>query len=314
MAQDPAFLCYYKDILVSTADWDADELGWYMRLLCHQADKPEGLIADDMEALAALAGVKFSLYQKFLSSWKARMSKKFEVNEQGLLVNLKQASTLEDRRKFKEVSAEKGLFGYYVKMAKADILAINLAWDTLELAIKKYLRETISSDHTKEVNQANWKQTLEKIKANPSSWAISIIGDANGIGNANTNTGIGGAGGKGFGTEQNPVLWESNKKSFFNAGDWIFKFCIAKEIGVERFDELAKDFIADLEHKEDFKTSLKEIRSHFTSWFNKYHKNGTKQRTNGQKSTTIAARSEDALASLIARGNEKFNAAGKNTT
>ena len=197
MAKDPAFLCYYKDILVSTADWDADELGWYMRLLCHQADKPEGLTTD-VEALAALAGVKFSLYEKFLNSWSTRISKEFITNDSGLLINLKQAGTLEDRRKFKDVSAEKGLLGWYVKIAKREILALNLAWDTLEQSVKKHLKETISSEATKEANQAKFKLMVEDIQANPTSWTNSIyadaIGNANGDANANTILNKGGVG------------------------------------------------------------------------------------------------------------------------
>ena len=39
MAQDPAFLFYFQDFLVGTDDMDNDEVGAYIRCLCHQAAK-----------------------------------------------------------------------------------------------------------------------------------------------------------------------------------------------------------------------------------------------------------------------------------
>jgi len=69
--------------------------------------------------------------------------------------------------------------------------------------------------------------------------------------------------------------WESDKSSFFNAGNWIFKFCTDKSISTEDFDSLSKEFISDLELREDFKP-LKEIRNHFTNWYNNRKANGKK--------------------------------------
>jgi len=68
--------------------------------------------------------------------------------------------------------------------------------------------------------------------------------------------------------------WDSDKKSFLNGGDWIFKFCTDKKISIDDFDLKAKEFLSDVELKEDFKP-LKDLRSHFTNWFNlKNGKNG----------------------------------------
>jgi hypothetical protein len=39
MAKDPAFLFYYQDFLVGTDDMTNDEVGAYIRCLCHQASK-----------------------------------------------------------------------------------------------------------------------------------------------------------------------------------------------------------------------------------------------------------------------------------
>ena len=39
MAKDPAFLFYYQDFLVGTDDFSNEEVGAYIRCLCHQASK-----------------------------------------------------------------------------------------------------------------------------------------------------------------------------------------------------------------------------------------------------------------------------------
>lgn len=82
----------------------------------------------------------------------------------------------------------------------------------------------------------------------------------------------------------NHVFWETEKKSFMNAGDWIFKFCTDKNIPVELFDKKAKEFISDLELKEDYK-EVKELKRHFTNWYNivskNENKNGSKHKNKG---------------------------------
>lgn len=62
--------------------------------------------------------------------------------------------------------------------------------------------------------------------------------------------------------------WEAEKNMFLQGGDWIFNFCRSKKLTVNQFDSIAKEFLNDLELKEDYKV-VKEIRSHFTNWFNK---------------------------------------------
>lgn len=71
----------------------------------------------------------------------------------------------------------------------------------------------------------------------------------------------------GVGEDEN-WIWDAEKEKFFQGGDWIYKFTQEKNLTVNQFDKIAKEFIADLELKEDYKP-IKEIRSHFTNWFNK---------------------------------------------
>lgn len=93
--------------------------------------------------------------------------------------------------------------------------------------------------------------------------------------NVNVNTdgfvkdGIGGAG------EKEGFNWDFEKEKFLQDGGWIYKFCMEKKLTPERFTEIANEFLTDLELKEDYKP-IKEIRSHFTNWYNKEQKSKTK--------------------------------------
>jgi len=81
--------------------------------------------------------------------------------------------------------------------------------------------------------------------------------------------------------------WESDKKSFLNAGDWIFKFCTDKKIPLDEFEKKANEFISDTELREDFKP-LTELRKHFTNWFNlKNSKVNGHHRINGRELSTV---------------------------
>jgi hypothetical protein len=172
MAKDPAFLLYYKDILVSCADMDADVLGWYTRLLCHQADKPDGL-PNDLETLASLAGVKMSQYKRFSICWKHTLEAKFEVNGQGLLENPTQAQGIEHRRSYKNKQQKRGMVGAFIKKLRGKISFDNQQWNEL------------SHNCVEDILTANDPLEIEKtLKRTLVAYATSIIGN----GNANGNT------------------------------------------------------------------------------------------------------------------------------
>lgn len=117
MAKDPAFLLYYKDLLTSCADWDGDAFGWYVKLLCHQADKPDGL-PNNIESLAGIANVKFSQFERFKTCWESLISTQFVVNEFGLLINLKMKKGLDERRNYLDAQSIKGIIGAFVKRVR----------------------------------------------------------------------------------------------------------------------------------------------------------------------------------------------------
>lgn len=123
-----------------------------------------------------------------------------------------------------------------------------------------------------EENKGNFEYDFKNLGANQG--LNSPIGKGIGKGN-----GIGNEGGVGETEAITPELWTTVKKNFFEDGPWQFKFVTEKNIPLERLELLQEDFIKDLELREDFK-ELKELKSHFTNWYNKKEKNGNKHSGN----------------------------------
>lgn len=213
MAQDPAFLIMYKDILVSCADWDADILGWYFRLLSHQADKPGGLPAD-LESLASLAGVKFSQFDRFASCWKHTLKDKFEANGQGLLVNRKQDEMLSDRRKYKEKQALRGTVGAFIKKAKG----LNKFSPHQLGLISDHLFLVLSPENSKEDNEEAYKRTLEAFIGNANGNANTVKDSLEGAGNLSPDTEL--PGNILEAAEMSQVTLTGNKNTEFIKSHW----------------------------------------------------------------------------------------------
>jgi hypothetical protein len=188
MAKDPAFLMYYKEWLVSTAGWDADVRGWYINLLCHQADKrtleATGL-PNDIETLAELAGVKISQFDRFKECWKRTLEAKFKLAEDGTLINSKMDMVLKDRREFTNKQSIRGLLGYYIKLARK---AVDLSDRQAEELYRHLEKEDFPNKNKKE-RLESLKRTLQAIiNSNVNIDSISltkgekqIIKNSNGI-------------------------------------------------------------------------------------------------------------------------------------
>lgn len=89
MAQDPAFLFYYQDFLVGTDDMDNDEVGAYIRCLCHQASK--GCISEKHM-------MKICLRQEVYNI----VSRKFQRSEDGHFCNERLLLEINKRKAFAE--------------------------------------------------------------------------------------------------------------------------------------------------------------------------------------------------------------------
>lgn len=67
------------------------------------------------------------------------------------------------------------------------------------------------------------------------------------------------------------TLWVNVVKNFHNDFRWKEKFCIDKKITMMELEKGMKEFISNLELREEYK-ELKELKNHFTNLFNKNKK------------------------------------------
>ncbi len=86
-------------------------------------------------------------------------------------------------------------------------------------------------------------------------------------------------------------LWTDQVKNFNNDFRWKEKFCRDKNIRMPALEKLMAEYLSDIELKEDFKET-RELKNHFTNWYNKKSKNGFTDARNEQKLGTSQARTE----------------------
>lgn len=103
--------------------------------------------------------------------------------------------------------------------------------------------------------------------------------------------------------------WPTEKEKFLQDGKWIYRFCTEKNIPLAEFDARAKEFLADLELKEDYKP-IKQIRSHFTNWFNLQKKQNGKS----LNQTSSGNRKASGAEKFLQRTKEKFNSGGNESS
>jgi hypothetical protein len=111
--KDPAVLIYKNDWLVSTAGMDADCRGWYFNLLLHNYDKKT--LPDDIETLAAMAGVKFSEFDRFKHVFEHVLKHKFEHVSEHVLSNPRTSVQICSRENYIKKRSEAGKISYILK-------------------------------------------------------------------------------------------------------------------------------------------------------------------------------------------------------
>lgn len=173
--KDPAFLFYYKDFDISTADWDADIIGWYVRLLCYQAEA--GSLPHDLDTIASIARVKPSQWERFSYSWQLKLKAKFEANEQGCLVNRKLEKVQAERKENGTKKAESGLVGSFVKRARAEFSLNEHQAKQLAIALFKEKLLTKTEEQKEASYQRCLKLQLQAIKAIAIANADAIINE-----------------------------------------------------------------------------------------------------------------------------------------
>ena len=93
MAKDPAFLFYYQDFLVGTDSFTNEEVGAYIRCLCHQAHK--GSITEKhMSKICSKKAVFQTVSPKFVSDGNGGL-----INTRLQLESQKRHEYSESRRK-----------------------------------------------------------------------------------------------------------------------------------------------------------------------------------------------------------------------
>lgn len=111
--KDPAFLFYYKDFENDTADWEADAVGWYLRLLIFQAGN--GYVPSEIEELAQVARVRYSEFKIFSERWAYRLACKFQPLSEGRIYN-KELSKIQAERKTGAIKKSVlAVFGNFIK-------------------------------------------------------------------------------------------------------------------------------------------------------------------------------------------------------
>lgn len=89
MAKDPAFLFYYQDFLVGTEFMTVEEVGIYIRMLCHMADKGK---------LSKQHMINICKTYDFTEN----LQSKFKIDEDGFYFNERLLAEVEKRRKYTE--------------------------------------------------------------------------------------------------------------------------------------------------------------------------------------------------------------------
>lgn len=98
----PAFLLYVDDFIAGTAEMSAEEVGAYIRLLCHQWT--HGGVPDSQDRSGRIAGLMGSPSLGYVLA-------KFSLCEDGMLRNSRLESVRSERDKFVLKQAENGLKG-----------------------------------------------------------------------------------------------------------------------------------------------------------------------------------------------------------
>lgn len=89
MSKDPAFLFYYQDFLVGTDHFSNEEVGAYIRCLCHQAHKGK-ISHNHMSKICQRQDIQKTISEKFIS------------DGNGNLFNERLSEEIEKRRKYSE--------------------------------------------------------------------------------------------------------------------------------------------------------------------------------------------------------------------
>tara|TARA_R110000822_G_scaffold14427_6_gene50815 strand:+ start:11456 stop:12385 length:930 start_codon:yes stop_codon:yes gene_type:complete len=285
MAKDPAFLFYYKDFDSDTADWEADTVGWYLRLLIFQAGN--GYVPEELEELAQVSRVKFSEYEKFCDRWALRLAMKFETLSDGKLYNVKLSKVQAERKQGAIKKSVLAVFGNYIKQSdltadaekyiKSSFHRETYFYTILDAELRKSKILKFLKNIHEEYNERYAKRNAT-VKRSQQGNAI-----ANAIVKENINKEKGGVGEKegGF-PELELSLLKSQIENEFSWKETVTRNMreVDSSFSLIIFEGYLEQFIKTLENDDDTCKTLKDFKKHFSRWLKieiiKKNKNGNK--------------------------------------
>lgn len=119
----PSFQLYAADFYVDTNEWTCEEVGVYVRLL--MSEWVNGDLPNNLTKLARIAGFDQKKFQKVAP----QVLKKFQVNGNERLINLRLEETRLEQRKHREKQALRASSGWKKRNAAAEPVADAVAHD-----------------------------------------------------------------------------------------------------------------------------------------------------------------------------------------
>lgn len=109
MSNAPAFQFYPNDFLCSTIDWEIDEVGAYIRLLC--AQWKHGPLPNDIDRLSRICGCSPKRMKKVIG----KIEKSFTQTDDNKLINERLERTRQEQNEYREKQREYGKLGVKVR-------------------------------------------------------------------------------------------------------------------------------------------------------------------------------------------------------
>lgn len=281
MQKDFTFPFYYKEWLVSTQGMPADIRGWYVNLLCHQADK--GSLPNEMEDLAELAGVKISEYQRFVDGFNQWLNPKFNQNNNGGLENAKMKAVLDGRQEYLQNQSRKSTVAVFVRRKRKEYNFENDVWKTVSAELMKVEVAYLSKKETYKKYEVWWNQWFNH-RLNPS------IEDENDNNNIYIDSIKGGVG------EKQPMdePWHLDvlKKEVENSTTWKEQVVRSvsqnhQDFTMASVDTYLEEFDVYLKNTGDEVKTLKDYKKHFFHWLDKNLTPGNRRKKNNTESSTL---------------------------
>jgi len=236
--KDPAALFYIDKWLVATAEMDADLRGWYLNLILHQYDKKS--LPNDVEALAVLANVKFSEFERFKQMFEQVLKHKFKQDDEGRLKQHFAAEVIQAREKFTEKRGLAGKIGYFIKFVK------RVHGDDYKFI--EYLKNEIDFEKLDTKNEDSLKQVLKQML----KLYININKDLNNNSNSNVEDK----------REKSKQLWNY----LLSSKQLIDPLIMKHQTNRELIALSLKDFFAIQNLIEKPREDAEEVKKHFANW------------------------------------------------